>query len=52
MQKNALNHTVDLPWGDVAVDNQENPQMIWIPLKKLKCDQFGAGSDITVGHTG
>ena len=50
--KDAFNLAVNLAWGDVAVDNNENPQMIRIHLKKSKCDQFGAGSDITVGCTG
>ena len=41
-----------LAWGDIAVDNQENPRMLQIHLKKSKCDQFGVGSDIIVGCTG
>ena len=50
--KDAFNPAVNLAWGDVAVDNNENPQMIRIHLKKSKCDQFGAGSDTIVGRTG
>ena len=50
--RNTFNPTVDLAWGDIAVDNQENPQMLRIHLKKSKCDQFGVGSDIIVGRTG
>lgn len=50
--RNAFNAAVDLAWGDVAVDNQDNPQMVRIHLKKSKCDQFGVGSDIILGRTG
>ena len=50
--RNTFNPTVDLAWGDIVVDNQENPQMLRIHLKKSKCDQFGVGSDIIVGRTG
>ena len=50
--KDAFNPAVNLAWGDVAVDNQENPQMIPIHLKKSKCNQFGGGSDNIVGRTG
>ena len=42
----------DLAWGDIAVDNLANPQMIRVHLKKSKCDQFGKGSDIILGRTG
>ena len=41
-----------LSWGDVAVDSHQNPSMVQIHLKRSKCDQFGAGSDIVVGRTG
>ena len=42
---------LSLSWGDVAVDNQQEPTMVKIHLKKLKCDQFGSGADIVVGRT-
>ena len=42
----------DLAWGDIAVDNPANPQMVRVHLKKSKCDQFGKGSDIILGRTG
>ena len=48
----SFNMTTHLSWGDLAVDNQWNPSMVQIQLKRSKCDQFGAGSDIVVGHTG
>jgi hypothetical protein len=41
-----------LAWGDVAVDDQTNPQMIRIHLKQSKTDQFGKGVDIILGRTG
>ena len=41
----------DLAWGDVAIDSPSDPSMVRIHLKKSKCDQFGAGSDIVVGRT-
>ena len=49
---NAFNASTDLAWGDVAVDSHLAPTMIQIHLKKSKCDQFGAGSDVLVGSTG
>ncbi len=36
----------------VSVDSQTAPRMVQIHLKKSKCDQFGAGSDIVMGVTG
>ena len=50
--RNAFNPTVDLAWGDIVVDNQENPQMLRIHLRSQSVDQFGVGSDIIVGRTG
>ena len=49
---NSFNPTTDLAWGDVAVDNPANPQMVRLHLKKSKCDQFGKGTDIILGRTG
>ena len=39
-------------WGDVAVDDREQPTMVRIHLKRSKCDQFGAGADVILGKTG
>ena len=39
-------------WGDVAVDDREQPSMVRIHLKRSKGDQFGAGADIIFGKTG
>jgi len=32
-----------LAWGDIAVDNVDNPQTIKMHLKKSKTDQLGKG---------
>ena len=49
---NAFNEATDLAWGDVAVDNRQDPTMIQIHLKKSKTQQFGPGVDIVLGATG
>ena len=46
-----FNAAVHLAWGDVAVNSTSNPNMIQFHLKRSKCDQFGAGSDVVVGRT-
>ena len=43
---------VDLEWGDVSLDNHDNPQMVQFHIKVSKCNQLGAGVDIVVGRTG
>ena len=43
--------SVNLAWGDVAVDNRLSPSMVRIHLKRSKCDQFGRGVDVIVGKT-
>ena len=47
----SFNLATDLTWGDVAVDNQANPRMVRVHLKKSKCDQFGVGSNNILGRT-
>ena len=47
-----FNPSTSLAWGDVSMDNQAAPRMIQVHLKRSKCDQFGAGSDVVVGVTG
>ena len=37
--------------SDVAVDSHENPQSLTIHLKWSKCDQYGVGVKIHMGHT-
>ena len=48
----AFNPTTDLAWGDVAVDNRQNPRMLQIHLKTSKTQQFGPGVDVVLGTTG
>ena len=48
----AFNPSTSLAWSDIAVDIQVNPSMVHIHLKKSKCDQFGAGVGIILGHSG
>ena len=40
-----------LSWGDIAVDNRDNPAILQVHLKRSKCDQFGPGVDVVVGRT-
>ena len=48
----AFDPTVHLSWGDVAVDDLDNPSVIRFFLKRSKCDQFGTGVEVFVGKTG
>ena len=48
----AFNAQVNLAWGDVAVDDRANPNMVRIRLKRSKTDQEGSGADIILGRTG
>ena len=47
----AFSSATHLAWGDVSVDDNDNPSMIQIHLKKSKCDQAGKGVDVVVGQT-
>ena len=40
-----------LSWGDVSVDNRENSSIVRVHLHFSKCDQFGKGVDVYVGHS-
>ena len=40
-----------LAWGDVAVDNTDNPQTLKVHLKVSKTDQLGKGVDVYVSKT-
>ena len=42
----------NLSWGDVAVGSALARSMLKVHLKRSKCDQFGKGVDVIVGHTG
>lgn len=46
------NPTTHLSWGDIAVNNRDNPTVLRVHLKCSKCDQFGQGVDVVVGNTG
>lgn len=47
----AYSPSTSLSWGDIAVDNQEEPTMVRIHVKRLKCDQFVSGADVILGRT-
>ena len=40
-----------LAWGDVAIDDLNNPQSLRVHLKRSKTDQLGKGVDVYVGKT-
>jgi len=40
-----------LAWGDLGVDDTEQPQMLKIHLRKSKVDQLGKGIDVYIGET-
>ena len=46
-----FNPRLHLAWGDVAIDNQDNPRMVKFHLKQSKTDQLGKGVDVVVGRT-
>ena len=48
----AFNNTKHLAWGDVAIDNTGDPQLLKVHLKKSKSDQLGKGVDVYIGKTG
>ena len=50
--RDAFNPRLHLAWGDVAVDNARNPQMVRCHLKQSKTDQLGRGVDVVLGKTG
>lgn len=39
-----------LNWGDVSVDNLENPMVLQVHLRFSKCDQFGGGVNMYMGR--
>ena len=43
--------TKHLVWGDVSVDNSDNPQVVKVHLKRSKSDQLGKGVDVYMGKT-
>ena len=48
----AFDARVHLCWGDVAIDDRVNPQVVRVHLRRSKTDQFGSGVDVVVGRTG
>ena len=48
----AFRQSLHLAWGDIAIDDQANPHMVCIHLKRSKTDQFGKGVNIVLGRTG
>lgn len=49
--REAFDARVHLGWGDVAIDNRTNPQMVKVHLRRSKTDQFGSGVDVVIGKT-
>ena len=47
----SFNTQIHLAWGDVAVDNQQNPKMVRLHLKQSKTDQLGRGAHVVLGKT-
>ena len=47
-----FNPELHLSWGDMAVDNPQNPKMLKFRLRQSKTDQFGRGVDVVLGKTG
>ena len=43
--------SIHLSWGDVAVNDYQNPQVIRVRLCQSKTDQFGNGVEVIVGKT-
>jgi len=43
--------TKHLTWGDIAIDNTEDPQTLKVFLRRSKVDQLGKGVDVYIGKT-
>ena len=41
-----------LQWEEVAFNHSTAPTIIRVHLKFAKCDQFGQGADVFIGHSG
>ena len=50
--RGTFNAHTHLCWGDVAIDNPDNPQALRVLLRQSKTDQFGKGVEVIVGRTG
>ena len=49
--ENGFELSKHLAWGDIAIDNAENPQSLKVHLRKSKSDQLGRGVDVYIGKT-
>ena len=47
----AVDSRCHLSWGDVTIDDPQDPKMLKIFLKRSKTDQLGKGSEIFIGRT-
>ena len=47
----AFDSSQHLAWGDIAIDNRSDPQVLKIHLKRTTCDQLDRGVHVFVGHT-
>ena len=47
----SLSRSVQPYWGDVSVDSQVAPTRLKVHLKVSKCDWFGQGVNVFIGHT-
>ena len=48
----SYNPALHLSWGDVAVNDRSAATMVKFHLRRSKCDQFGSGADVLLGHSG
>ena len=51
-EQDVFNARTHLSWGNVAIDNPENPQAIRVYLRHSKTDQFGRGTEVIMGRPG
>lgn len=49
---NAFNAKKHLSWGDVTIDNPQDPKVLRVTLKFSKTDQLGKGAEVFIGKTG
>ena len=46
-----FDHSKHLAWGDIAINDMNNPQSLRVHLKWSKTDQLGKGIDAYIGKT-
>jgi len=49
--ENGFEHSKHLAWGDIVIDNTEDPQSLKVHLRRSKSDQLGNGMDVYIGKT-